>query len=140
MATTRIAPYLMFDGNCHEAMDFYHDCLGGELTVQTVGESPMADKSNPDGDKRVMHAMLATDTMTLLASDMMGAEKGIQGNTIALTLICSTEEEINRFFTKLSAGGEVVQPLAEAFWGALFGMLTDKYGFRWMLNFDKPKA
>jgi len=60
-----------------------------------------------------------------------------QGNNIALSLNCSSEEEINTFFSKLSEGGKIIDPLKQQFWGAMFGVFDDKFGIRWMLNYDK---
>ncbi|MBI4836059.1 MAG: VOC family protein [Candidatus Abawacabacteria bacterium] len=134
---TQLNPYLAFAGNCRAAMNFYKECLGGELIIQTVGESPMDQQMPGMTSNNVMHASLTKDSLILLASDMMGSEKAVQGNTISLCLNCSSEEEINTFFKNLSAGGTVTQPLTEAFWGATFGMLTDKFGFNWMLNYMK---
>ena len=61
----------------------------------------------------------------------------IKGNNIALSLNCSSDEEIKTFFSKLSEGGRISHNLMQSFWGATFGVLTDKYGIRWMLNYDK---
>lgn len=138
---TQINPYLLFGGNCREAMNFYADCLGGELTMQTMGESPMGKDMPQEMKDNIMHASLSKNGILLLmASDMMGKEEVKQGNTISLSLNCGSEDEINMFFSKLSAGGQVTQPLEDAFWGAKFGMLIDKFGMHWMLNFDKSKA
>jgi PhnB protein len=123
-------------------MKFYQQCFGGELTIQTVGESPMAEQV-PDAEKdKVMHANLTEGGLVLMAADMidhdgMGNEKLVKGNVITLSLDCSSDEELRTFFSSLSAGGQVTMPLEEQFWGSTFGMLTDKYGMNWMLNFDK---
>ncbi len=137
---TQINAYLAFDGNCKEAMTFYKECLGGELFLQTVGESPAAGEMPKETHNKVMHAGLSNGGILLMASDMMKGEKYVIGNAVSLSLNCDTEEEIKRFFSKLSAGGKVTQPLEAAFWGATFGMLTDKFGMNWMLNYEKPKA
>jgi PhnB protein len=136
---TQLNPYLHFDGNCREAMTFYKACLGGELALQTVGESPMAAQMPPDAQKKVLHASLKSDGMVIMASDMMGPEGVKKGNEIALTIVCSSKEEIERFFAKLSAGGKVGHPLKEEFFG-LYGDLTDRYGINWMVNDEQPKA
>ena len=72
-----------------------------------------------------------------MGSDMVGPDGFTQGTNIALSLNCSSEEEINTFFSKLSEGGKVIDPLKLQFWGALFGVFNDKFGIRWMLNYDK---
>ena len=139
---TKINAYLTFDGNCREAMTFYQECFGGELTIQTVAESPMTEQT-PEAEKdKVMHANLTKGDLVLMAADMIehegaGNERVVRGNAITLSLDCSSEDEINMFFSNLSAGGQVTMPLAEQFWGATFGMLTDKFGLNWMLNYDR---
>lgn len=133
---TQINAYLHFSSNCREAMTFYKECLGGELSIQAVGESPMADQMPPELQKNILHASLVKDGFVLLGSDM-GPEGAIKGNTISLLLNCSSAEEIKTFFSNLSAGGEIGHPLKEEFWGATFGDLTDKFGINWMFNFDK---
>jgi PhnB protein len=75
-----------------------------------------------------------------MASDRMGGGKGVQGNSMALMLDCESEAEIKAVFSKLSAGGKVVHPLEVQFWGALYGDFYDKFGVRWMMNWDKPKS
>lgn len=136
---THINPYLLFENNCREAMTFYRDCVGGDLTMQTVAESAVAGQKSPDAAEKIMHASLTKKGMPMLmASDMLepGAH-AVQGNTISLSLNCSSEDEIQTIFAKLSEGGKVTQPLKDEFWGATFGMLTDKFGMHWMLNYNK---
>jgi PhnB protein len=133
---TRIDVYLAFGGNCREAMTFYKECLGGELTLQTVGESPVAGQLPPEAQSTIMHANLTRGNLVLMGSDMAGEDRVI-GDNFALSLSCSSEEELNRCFSKLSAGGKVSYPLKTEFWGATFGQLIDKYGYHWMLSYDK---
>ncbi len=131
-------PYLNFDGNTREAMTFYQQCLGAELTVQTFGET---GASFPGAENRVMHARLSTkEGAVLMASDSMPGNPLIVGNNVWVTQDCDNVEEIDRVFAAMSAGGTVVMPLADQFWGAKFGMLTDKYGINWMFNHEYPKA
>ena len=131
-----LSVYLHFDGNCREAMNFYKDAIGGELMVQTVGESPMKDQF-PDTPDQVLHAVLTKEHYMIMASDMLGKNSLVHGNNIALSVNCSSEDEINNLYTKLSEGGEIIEALKTQFWGAIFGMFTDKFGIRWMFNFDK---
>ncbi len=132
-----INAYLHFNGNCREAMTFYKECLGGELTMQVVGESPIADSMPPEMHKNILHAVLVKDSFALMGSDMMGPEGPIKGNTISLLLDCSSEEEVKTLFSNLSSGGEIGHPLKEEYWGATFGDVTDKFGINWLFNFDK---
>jgi len=137
MNRTYINSYLTFNGNCREAMTFYKECLGGELFVQTVGESPLSDKMPPQMKECVLHATLTKDALVLMGSDMVDENGLLKGNSVSLMLNCSSEEEIKTCFEKLSSGGKKDHPLEDSFWGALFGDLTDKFGNHWLLHFDK---
>ena len=134
---TQINSYLTFSGNCREAMTFYKECLGGELTLQTIGESPMADKMPAKMKDCILHSTLQKATLLMMGTDCVPPPGLIKGNSVSLALNCSSEEEIRNYFEKLSAGGEATHPLEDTFWGALFGGLTDRYGNHWLLNFTK---
>ncbi len=133
----QIQAYLTFNGNCREAMEFYRDSLGGELDIQTVGDSPVADQNAPASHHRIMHSSLTNDGFVLMASDMLTSGEFREGNAVTLLLNFGSEDEIKNSFERLSRGGVVDSPLREEFWGSVFGMLTDKFGKHWMLNFDK---
>ncbi len=136
---TQINSYLTFGGNCREAMNFYKECLGGELVLQTIGDSPMADKMPAKMKDCILHATLIKEALVIMGSDMV-ADKGlVKGNAVSLMLNCSSETEIKKNYAYLSAGGEATHPLEKTFWGALFGDLTDKYGNHWLLHFDKAR-
>jgi PhnB protein len=134
----QIAPYLFFKDNCREAMEFYKDCLGYELWIQTVGESPMTEQMPKEMHGLVIHAALMKgEEPVFMASDTMEGETKL-GNSVSLCIICDTSEEIKDLYTKLSDGGNQDHPLREEFFGT-FGSLTDKYGVQWMLQFDNSK-
>jgi len=135
----QINAYLTFNGNCREAMEFYRDCLGGELTMQTIGESPMADKMPEKMKECILHASLAKGPMLIMATDCVPPPGLIKGNSVSMCINCDSEAEIRSGFEKLSAGGTADHPVEDTFWGALFGGLTDKYGNHWLLNYDKNK-
>jgi len=137
MNQTKINTYLTFNGNCREAMTFYKECLGGELTIQKVGESPLSEKMPGKMKEHILHSTLVNGGIVLMGTDMVGEEGLSKGNAVSLMLNCSTEREIRRFFRKLSTGGKTNYPLHVTFWGALFGDLTDKYGNQWLLHFHK---
>ncbi len=118
-------------------MAFYQACLGGELSLQTVGETPMADKLPPKMKESILHATLVKGSLTLMASDMVGEKGLIKGNAVSLMLDCSSEEEIRSCYAALAQGGEATHPLELSFWGALFGDLTDQFGNHWLLHFEK---
>lgn len=137
MSMTRINSYLTFNGNCREAMTFYHECLGGELTFQTIGESPLSKKMPKRMKDCILHATLKKEALVLQGSDMVPQTGLVKGNTVSLFLDCSSEEELKKVYTKLSTEGKADHPLEDTFWGALFGNLTDKYGNHWILNFNR---
>lgn len=132
----KISTYLTFNGNCREAMGFYKDCIGGELTLQTIGDSPLAEKMPADMKAYILHGTLSRDKLVLMGSDMVG-DKGLnKGNNVSMVLDCDSEEEIRACYERLSEGGEATHPLEVSFWGALFGDLEDKFGNHWLLNFE----
>jgi PhnB protein len=133
----QINSYLTFSGNCREAMTFYKECLGGELNFQTIGESPLADKMPSQMKECILHSTLTKGALVLQGSDMTPQSGLVKGNSVSLSLNCSSEEEIKNFYAKLSAEGVASHPIEDTFWGALFGDLTDKFGNHWILNFDK---
>lgn len=135
-----INSYLTFNGNCREAMIFYKNCLGGKLTLQTIGNSPLAAKMPPQMKESIVHATLSKGDLVLMASDMVGEKGLLKGNAVSLMLNCKTEKEIKKYYTKLSVGGHATHPLQISFWGALFGELTDKFGNQWLLHFDKKNS
>lgn len=131
--------YLNFKGNCREAMQFYHGCLGGTLNLMTYGESPMAAQMPSEMHSRILHSVLTIGGVMIMGTDMSSQEDYIHGNTLALCLVCNSREEIETLFAKLSDGGNVTHPLKEEFFGT-YGDLTDKYGFRWMFQYGPAKG
>lgn len=136
---TQINAYLSFNGNCREAMLFYQECLGGELNVQTIAETPLAAQCPEGLQHQVMHSMLAGPDWVLMGSDMGGKDAFNTGSDITLSINNDNEKEIREIFKRLSQGGNIYEDLSEKPWGALFGALTDKFGKRWMFNSDLKK-
>jgi PhnB protein len=134
---TQINAYIGFNGRCREAMTFYKECLGGELSVITVEESPIAAQCPEAMKSQIAHSMLTNGGLILMGTDMVSPDGYTKGNNIALSLNCSSEGEINNFYSKLSEGGRIIDPLKVQFWGALFGVVADKYGIVWMISYDK---
>ena len=116
-------------------MSFYKDCLGGELRLQTIGESPLADRMPELMQNCILHSTLTNDALVLLGSDMVPSSGLIKGNALSLSLDCSSEDEIRECYFRLASGGSSDYPLEETFWGALFGGLTDRFGNHWLLNY-----
>src|SRR4249920_2607817 len=115
---TQINSYLTFSGNCREAMTFYKECLGGELTLQTIGESPLSDKMPKQMKDCILHSTLTKDDLVLMGSDMVGENGLTKGNAVSLMLKCSSETEIKTTYKTLSSGGKADHPLENSFWGA----------------------
>lgn len=142
MATVNV--YLTFNGNCKEAFDFYKSVFGGEYPyVGTFGEMPPAEgKTMPEADKdKIMHISLPISKETILMGSDTGGEWAAhfnQGNNVSLSINTESRAEAEKMFNGLSAGGQVTMPLADTFWGAYFGMWTDKFGINWMVNYDDP--
>jgi PhnB protein len=131
-----INSYLTFNGNCREAMNFYRDCLGGEVAFQTIGESPMAGQLPAHMKNQIMHSTLSSENIILMGSDMCDDRGRISGNAVSMLLNCTSEEEIRECYGKLSEGGEQTHQIEKTFWGALFGNLTDRYGNHWLLHYQ----
>ncbi len=142
MAT--VNPYLNFNGNTEEAFNFYKSVFGGEFTaLQRFGDTPPcpeAGELSASDREKVMHVslpigkgsiLMATDTLESMGRSLKA------GNNFSISINAESEEEANELFNGLSVGGEVIMPISNAFWGALFGMLTDKFGIQWMVNYDR---
>jgi len=130
--------YLNFDGNAGEAMNFYQKCLDAQLEMQTFGDMP-GGGGPPGSENRVMHARLAKGSAVIMASDTMPGSKLVVGNNTFINIDCESVAEQDRYFNALAAGGKVMMPLQDTFWGARFGMLADKFGVQWMFNCELPK-
>ena len=133
-----LQPYLYFNGKCGEAMNFYASVFGGKLNLRTYAEAPN-DPHN--GGDRIMHAHLNEGELDLMASDApIGQPVGVGGN-FALSVQCESAEIQDGFFAALAEGGRIAMPLQDTFWGARFGMLFDRFGTQWMLNYplEMPK-
>lgn len=129
----QLSVYLSFPGNCEEAINFYKDCLSGEIvSLQRFGDTPV--DSPEEHKQKVMHAEFRAGDIFFMASDGRPDEALTPGDMIHLSINLTDAAEQEAIFSKLSAGGRVDMPLEDTFWGARFGMLTDKYGIRWMLN------
>lgn len=133
---SRINAYLTFNGNCREAMTFYRNCLGGELVLETLGDSPMGEHLPLLMRKRILQATLTRGELVLKGTDMVGEHGLIRGNAVSLMLHCSSEREIRDCYAKLVSGGRATHPLEETFWGTVFGDLRDKFGNHWLLTWD----
>lgn len=134
----RLTPYLHLDGNCREVMRFYQECFGGQLELQVLGESPMAEHMPTELHDRILHAQLVAGEFTLMASDFSSPEQLVRSGIVALSVNSNDLEGTTAAFEKLSAGATVTNPLKEEFFG-LYGDLTDKYGFGWMFQVEPAR-
>ena len=134
---TTLTPYLFFDGSCHQAMQFYKSCFGGELTVLRVKDSPAKDQMPPAQQEKTLNARLKSGNLEISASDWLRLdETRIRGNTVCLYLSGGSVNELTSLFNNLSKEGEVTDPLKEMFFG-VYGALNDKFGVRWMFTAAK---
>jgi len=132
-----LIPYITFKGNAKEAFDMYATALSGQIAfAQTFADSGQEHK--PEMKDKIMHAMLVAGELTIMASD--AEEKDVKdGNQVSLSMDFSNVEEMEKVFSALSNGANITMPLQDTFWGARFGMLTDKFGVSWMFNHDYEK-
>ena len=133
--------YLYFDGNCLEAMTFYAETLGGEITgVFKNGDAPDPESRMPGGDDLVMNMNMRLGSANIMASDAPG-EWYAKPQGFSISIAPQSVEDFDRIHGALAKDAQTVsmEP-AETFWAERFAMFTDKYGTPWMLNFAGSKA
>lgn len=137
MAT--INPYLNFEGKTEEAFNFYKSVFGGEFAViQRFKDMPDGDKMSADDQNKIMHVSLPINGNVLMGTDTlesMGQKLNV-GDNFSVSVNTDSEAESDQIFNALAVGGEIIMPLEKAFWGAYFGMLKDRFGIQWLVNFD----
>ena len=132
-----LTPYLLFEGHCRQAMEFYESCFAGELTLTKVKDSPAKDQMPAALYDKVVYARLRSRNVEISASDWLRLDQTpIRGNTVCLYLSGGTFQDLKSLFERLSEGAEVTDPLQERFFGT-YGALNDKFGVRWMFQTDK---
>ena len=138
----RCTPFLLFDGNCAEAMTFYHQCLGGDFTLTKLGDTPMKDQFPKEKHSRIINANLISGNIEISATDWMASPyfDPIQGNTFAIFVIGGPYEELKTVFDKLAEGAEKerFQELHNLPFG-MYGQFYDKYGVQWIFKGDKKE-
>ena len=134
-----INAYFHFNDNCREAFEFYRSVFGGEFSwIATFGDGP-ADMPVPDGEEnRIMHISLPIGSGVLMGSDTTSlfGPPPHAGNNFSISIATESRAETDRLINGLSAGGTVAMPPQDMFWGAYFGLCTDRFGFNWMVNFE----
>jgi PhnB protein len=135
-----INPYLNFDGNTEEAFNFYKSVFGGEFSIfQRFKETPMAGNIAAGDQEKLMHVSLPIGPgSVLMASDTVESmgQSVVMGNNMSVSAGADSEAEATRLFDGLSAGGKIEMPMQKTFWGSFFGMVTDRFGVRWMISYD----
>ena len=141
MSTTKnnriVQPYLFFNGNCEEAVEFYRKALGAEVQMmmrfKESPEPPQPGMVPPGFENKIMHTSFRIGETTLMASDGCAAEKAnFQGFSLSLSV--ANEAEADRVFAALADGGKITMPLSKTFWSPRFGMLEDRFGVGWMIS------
>ncbi len=135
-----VNPYLSFNDKCEEAFNFYKSVFGGEFTtLGRFSDIPPGDHPTPPEEaNKVMHVALPIGPSTVLMGSDTPAAMGTihNGNNFYVAVAPESEAEATRIFNGLAAGGTVTMPMEKAFWGAYFGMLVDKFGIQWMVNYQ----
>jgi PhnB protein len=133
-----LVAYVSFNGNTEEAFNFYKSALGGKITnVQRFSDSPGGGQMADADKNKIMHIALdAPNGVRLMGNDHLEIMGGpfMAGNNFSLSLHPESEELADKLFNNLSAGGAVTVPMSKAPWGDYFGMFTDKFGIKWMIN------
>ncbi len=131
--------YINFNGNCREAVEYYTQVFGAEKAqLMTFGEMPPNPEfSLPEEAKNlIMHTQLTINGSNVMFSDVFPGMPFIPGNNISLTIVSKNIDEIKAYFSQLKEGGTVGMELQETFWSKCYGMVTDKFGIMWQLNYD----
>jgi PhnB protein len=135
---SRLNPYLNFDSNARQAMEYYQGIFGGTLNMNTFGEFGSQDTAEAD---KIMHAQLETDSgFTLMASDTPAGMQRNVGDNISISLSGDDATALRGYWEKLSDGGNVTMPLEKQMWGDEFGMCVDRFGIPWMVNINQQQA
>jgi PhnB protein len=132
----QLVPYLHFEGNAEDALNFYKDALGGEITMLSrYKDSPMP--VDEDYKEKIIHGRVKFGDNLIMISDTFKGNKTSTGGNIQMSLEVDDDNKMEEIFNKLAEGGKVTMPLQKQFWGAKFGMLVDKFGTAWMLNHEE---
>lgn len=136
--SSRLNPYISFTDNARQAMEFYQEVFGGNLTLSTFGEVGAPD--SPDGDK-IMHGLLETDSgFTLMGADTPSGMEHNPGDNISVSLSGDDAGELRGYWQKLAGVGTVSVPLEKQMWGDEFGICQDQFGISWLVNITEPQA
>jgi PhnB protein len=135
----KLSPFLLFEGNCAEAMHFYQSCLGGHLEVTLLRDTPMGEQAPPSLHDKVAYAYLSSGSIEISATDWQHQTRlPHQGNTVGLYVSGGTDEDLKEIFDKLAVGAdpEVLDELREMPFGS-YGHLADRYGVHWFFRGER---
>jgi PhnB protein len=135
--TTQLNPYLMLPGTAKPAIAFYADVFGGTPEVMTFADMAPPGEAAPDG---VMHAYLPVPGGSLMISDLPPGSEPEPISGIAISLSGDDEPVLRGWFERLSAAGVTEVELSPQAWGDTFGMCTDQFGVKWMVNIGAPRS
>jgi PhnB protein len=133
---THLTPYLAFNDQCEEALNFYAKALGGKIKMMSRVSDGPKEYHQPEHLNKIMHSELEIGKVSFMASDSMG-RKLRPGTNTSLSLNFENVDEITSAWKNMCEGATITMELQETFWGAKFGTLQDKYGINWMFNCDK---
>jgi PhnB protein len=135
--TSRLNPYLNFNGNAREALEFYAGVFGGNLSLNTFADFGRQD--SPDAE-RIMYGMLETDAgYTIMAADTPGDMERHPMAGFSVSLSGDDSDTLHGYWEKLSASGTTTMPMQKQVWGDEFGMCVDKFGVSWLVNISQPQ-
>lgn len=131
-------PYLNFNGNTEEAFTFYKSVFGGEFAMlMRFKDTPGCEEMPETEQNNIMHVALPVGNNVIMGTDVpKSMEQVTFGSNMSLCISTQSREEADRVFNGLSDNGIISMPLQDMFWGAYYGMLTDKFGVQWMLSYD----
>jgi len=134
----KLTPYIHFEGNAEEALNFYKDAFNAKILVLSrYADSPVP--TDEDYKQKIIHARLSFgDNLLMISDTFKGKAINTDGN-IQLSVEMDDADSLDKVFNKLAEGGEITMPIQQQFWGARFGMLQDKFGVGWMLNYENKK-
>lgn len=137
-----INPYLNFNGNTEEAFNFYKSVFGGEfLAIQRFKDLPDGNQLTPEEAEKIMYISLPiSNGYILMGADSLesGVQTSTQGKNFYISVRAESKEEADRVYKGLSENGKIEMHMQNTFWGAYFGMIADKFGIQWMINYDYP--
>jgi PhnB protein len=136
----KLNPNLVFSGIAESVLEHYRDALGGDVEIMRFADSPAAGSVEPAWANKVIYGTLRSPAGNLNVMDAPPGRAGTPGSNFVLGIETESRAQVDQIFSKLSASGAVTMPLDKTFWSPRFGMLTDKFGIKWMINLCEPPS